>query len=130
VLIVLLNGKGRDLMNVVKAIEALLHLCISRGLLILSQDHQVLSLFTRPSRFFLLDLPLICHNKEACDRPVIAKSDELDNLSTSKKDHARQLSNDLHLIVKTDGMPMIVMTGRRCQGCRHESAGSTVDDRK
>lgn len=39
-------------------------------------------LFTQPLRFFLLDLLLVLHDAETCERPVSAKSDGLDYLST------------------------------------------------
>lgn len=39
-------------------------------------------LFTQPLRFFLLDLLLVLHDAEACERPVSEKSDALDYLST------------------------------------------------
>jgi hypothetical protein len=37
------------------------------------------------------------HDLGACERPVMLESDGLAALDTSKKDHARQLSNDLQL---------------------------------
>jgi hypothetical protein len=89
------HGRGNSLMDTIRRSRPS-GIYISRSLLPLSRISRHY-LFTRPSRLFLLHRRLNSHDREACERPVIAENDELDNLNTRKRDHARQMSNDLQL---------------------------------